>query len=332
VKKLLSPIVALFKHHKLKILATFASFILFAILLFPFDDLGDMMTSMVAQMSANQVFLTAEHLGVNLIPSPALEAEEATIELTSIRGLPPLKAEAISAGISIPHLLSLQIGFNLKATGLFGGKFATTLPQKLIEGIALNAPTPKDATYGVDLDIEKVDLAQLTSQLKLPIPAKGKVSLETGVEIDPSFAKQPEGDIEVNASAVNIGAFSLPTDMGPVPLPDLSFEEIAAKGFIKNGKITIESAEIGAPEDQLYMTLKGQMDLGFSKGRGGVIPRLGAYDLNINLRVTPELMKSIPYFAVLDSYKKSESPNGTQFSFQVSASRFGAPPKMKSTP
>ena len=60
----------IFKIHKLKIFTVVFSALLFFVMLFPFDDLSDLVTEKVAVATNNQVFLTFERLNLSLFPGP----------------------------------------------------------------------------------------------------------------------------------------------------------------------------------------------------------------------------------------------------------------------
>jgi type II secretion system protein N len=329
VKKVLDFFLNIFRHHKLKILAAFAFFSIFFVVLFPFDDLGDMLTTIVAQQTANQVFVTSDHLGISLLPQPALKAEGAAIELAGVPGLPPLKAKTLHAGLSIPMLLSFNLGFHVRAQGMFGGSIKASAPMALLEGMFSPVPSKESKTYNASIALDDINLKDVTKTFDLPAPLAGRLSADTSIEIDPSFSKQPDGELDLSASKVVVEAFSIPTPMGPIQLPRLSMKSLKASGYIKNGKLNIENARLGETSDPIYASIRGQMDVNIKKGRRGLNMQPGAFDLTVEMQVQSEILKAIPYFAMLDAYTKAKTATATQYSFQISAPRIGMPPNIK---
>ena len=113
----------LFKYHKKKILLATISATAFFLLLFPYDDLSDFVTSQVSKATNNQVFLSFDEMDFSLVPTPGLEFINVSLD-TPV--LPTMKVKQLSAVPSLVKLLTFKLGLNLSAQGLWGGDLSLT--------------------------------------------------------------------------------------------------------------------------------------------------------------------------------------------------------------
>lgn len=107
----------LFRYHKLKILSILGFAIVFAFLIFPYDDLADLATMKISEATGNQVYLQFDSLNLNAVP-PGVGLEKVAVETPT---LPPIKAESISVTPWLSGLILGKQGAEIDATGLFGG-------------------------------------------------------------------------------------------------------------------------------------------------------------------------------------------------------------------
>jgi hypothetical protein len=86
------PFFYVLREKKKMILLTILLIPLFAILIFPYDDLSDMITELIAQNSQNQIFVQFDDLGIGFLP-PSLKMSNVSLD-TPI--LPTVKAKKCS--------------------------------------------------------------------------------------------------------------------------------------------------------------------------------------------------------------------------------------------
>src|SRR5262245_32786924 len=116
--KVLQFFTDIFRHHKLKIITTLLSALFFFVLLFPYDDLSEVVGSTVSEKTNNQVFLQFDKLGFQFFPHPALAFENVDVESTLF---PSLQATHLSVAPSLRSLLTFKQGFTADASGLWDG-------------------------------------------------------------------------------------------------------------------------------------------------------------------------------------------------------------------
>lgn len=307
------------KNNKKKVFLGFVAYVMFLFLLFPFSDLGSFVTTQVAKLTQNQIFVKFEELHFSLIPSPGLELSN-----VKVQGLqfPQLTTDKLTVAPSIAGLLSFKPGVSLNAEGLFDGD------------VSLSTRGGSKATSGalkqnISVDAEGIELSKIGGLLNLPMSLDGKMNLETQAVIDPSFSEQPNAQLDLKAVRVNITSANIPTPIGPLNLPDTKLQELILKGQIADGTLNIEKAQIGSPNDELFAQVRGTMNLNFQTAGGQVMVNPGPFDLTIQIKTKPSYQaKAGLFLGFLDSYKKSQSPQGSEYIFKVAGANFYAPPRM----
>src|SRR4051812_29728975 len=107
MKTILESINNLFRNHKLKILVIISAFLFFLITLFPFRDIGDLITSQISEATQNQVYVDFKDLGLTLFPQPGLKMEGVTIDNPMF---PTLAAENLFVSTSLLGLITFRPG------------------------------------------------------------------------------------------------------------------------------------------------------------------------------------------------------------------------------
>lgn len=317
--KYIGQLLEFVRTNKKKVFIGFLMYLVFLFLLFPFSDLGALVTTQVAKLTYNQVYLKFDELHLSLLPSPGLQLKN-----VKVQGLqfPPLTTETLNVSPSIMGLLSFKPGVSLSAKGLFDGDVdvVTSGGSKATSG-ALK--------QNISIGAEGIELSKITSVLALPMNMEGKMNLDTKAVVDPSFSEQPEGQVDLKAVRVNITSASVPTPIGPLSLPDTKLQELILKGQLTKGELNIEKAQIGSPQDELYAQVRGTMNIQFQTQGGQVSANPGAYDLTIQIKTKPSYQaKAGLFLGFLEAYKKSESPQGREYIFKVAGANFYAPPRM----
>jgi hypothetical protein len=134
---------------------------------------------------------------------------------------------------------------------------------------------------------------------------------------------------DLRGKKVQVPSDTIPTAMGPLTLPDLSFSSIAIEGELKGGKLIIQKGTLGSPSDDLNGTFKGQVDITISNGGGRPVLIPGGYDLQMNLNVKESLEKKVALFLIIcDGVKKKDGPV-IHYPCGLSAPNISVPPKAR---
>ncbi|MBX7231010.1 MAG: type II secretion system protein GspN [Bdellovibrionales bacterium] len=280
---------------------------------FPYDDLSEVVSTLVAEKTNNQVFLQFDRLGIQVFPYPALAVDNVVVDSGF---LPSIQAAKLSFAPSISGLISFHPGFTAGIKQVWDGDINLTL--KAGKKTELGA-----ATQNIYLDLEQIQLGQAWEAFELPLKLRGELSGEMNVNLDPSFTTPPEGNIVLEVKELKFPSGAIPTQMGPVILPALSWKKTQLKGRLAGGKMTLEPSDFGATGDSLFGSIKGEIDCRIEPGDGLT---LGAYKLQMEFLVTPKVERELAPFLILLSPYKSATPSGTKYKFKVTGQRFGYAP------
>jgi len=305
-----------FKYHKKKILVVILSTLAFGVVLFPYDDLGDVITVQVAKLSGNQVFLQFEHLGLDIFPAPGLNLEQVEVATPT---LPALKADELTLSPSIAGLLTFKPGFVARAKGFLEGDILLNFKS---------GDKVEDGVYrqDIELSVGGLELGALKDFIELPVPLKGKANLKTTVVVDPTYRDQPDGEIELNTGRIDLPPSTVPTYYGPLSLPAFQWSQVKLKGRLSGGKLIIENADIGDSKDAFNGQFKGSISINMVNTGAGPTPQFGAYELKMKLNVDKTAQESLSLFlGILDGYKKPNF-NGASYAVRISGTRFGENP------
>lgn len=306
------------KYHKKKILVALLSLLFFSVVLFPYDDLADVITVQVAKLSNNQVFLQFEHLGLDVIPAPGLNLEQVEVSTPS---LPPLKADELTLSPSIAGLLTFKPGFVARAKGFLEGDITLNFKSgdKIEEGVY---------RQDIDLSVGSLELSALKDLIELPVTLKGKANLQTSLVVDPTYRDQPDGELELSTGKISLPPSTVPTYYGPLSLPAFHWSQVKLKGRLSAGKLYIEMAEIGDAKDSFNGQVKGSISMSMAPGPGGMTPKFGAYELKLKLNVDKTAQDSLSLFlGILDGYKK-QTLKGASYEVKISGTQFGVNPSI----
>ena len=303
--------------HKLKYLVLLISILVFAVLLFPFDDVGDLIGGQVAKLSGNQVFLQFDRLNLGLFPSPSVGAENITVETPQV---PAISAQEIEIKPSISAIITQKPAGQLIAKGLFRGDVLIDLKpgKKTDAGVQ---------TQIIAVKAEKLSLAEIHKVAELPILLKGRLNLTTSGTADPTFGEQPDFDLELKVDSLEIPSSTVNTKMGPLNLPELKLSTVEIKGRLSAGRLQIERGVVGKETDELHGTILGGISIMMQKG-GSLQPIIGAYSFDVDLTARRAFQdKASLFLSFLDAYK-SPLADGARFKFKVTATSPQMPPSM----
>lgn len=307
---------------------------------FPFSDLSDLVTSTVARATNSQVYLQFETMDLNLLPAPAISAKNISIETPALPALEAKWMKLSPSWISIllnawtikkasggdaeaAGKLGTRIGVNIAAEGLLGAD----VELKIRPGTASEQGQDRSK---VSLAVEKLNLAEFQKWSDLPVKMQGQASLDTTVQFTPSLSEQPEGDIDLRVSKLNLPASTImvPFDgaVMPVNLPNLTLDNVVLKGRLVGSKFIIEEGTFGKSKDPIYGRIKGQLGLKLMVQGPQVQPQFGAYNFTVELNSTKAVEKEIGFAFLLFDNAKIPTSMGSKYLFTASGQGFGPPP------
>jgi type II secretion system protein N len=312
LKKALS---ALF-NSKLKIFVMLVSVAVFLFLLFPFNDLGDFVSTQVAHVTGNKLFLQFEELKMSLFPTPGMKFQQVYVEAAGFSGV---SAQEIKIAPSVSGLISQKPYGSVNAKGLLKGDVQITVKSGSRNENGLERQK-------IEISAQKLSLQELRDVARLPVMMKGKLDLETSALVDLTFSEQPDMDISLSISQFELPPANVMTPMGPITMPDLKLSSVEIKGRLAGGKLIIENGQIGRDGDELRGTITGNLDLTLSPAGGAITPVLGGYDFKVDLKAKRGFQdRAALFLSFIDNYK-SATPEGGQYRFRVSAANTMVPP------
>jgi type II secretion system protein N len=320
IQKFAQFFLGIFRYHKLKILVVLLSTLMFAFLRFPIDDLGDVVSAKISDATQGQIFCQFDSMGLQLVPQPSLSLEHVDLETPFVSHL---KTDELKLSVSIAALLAFKIGFVVDAYGLFRGQAFASFRE---------GEKSKDGgrKYVIRLGADKLDLADIKKAADLPFNLRGALNAKIDSTIDPTFADQPESEVQVNVGSLEMPASTVATPFGPMNLPTVKWSNVNLKGRLVGGKFIVEEGKIGSGQDLLNGQLKGTMDVRISKAGNQTFPEFGAYDFKVELNVNKTVEKDFGLFlSFLDTYK-SPTLSGSKYLFRASGIQMGVPPRFAS--
>lgn len=303
---------------KFKIFIMLVSTLFFLLVLFPVNDLGDLVSSQVARLTNNKLFLQFDQLKMSVFPAPGVKFEQVFVEAD---GIPGVAAQEIRFSPSISGMIAQKPYGSVAAKGLFKGDVYIQVKNG---GRTENGVERQK----IEIDAKKLNLQDLREVAHLPIMIKGKLDLDSTALVDLTFTEQPDMDVNLNISQFELPPSNLMTPMGPLTLPDLKLTAVELKGRLAGGKLIIENGQIGKEGDELRGTITGNMDVSLTNRGGGLVPVLGGYNFTVNLRTKRNFQERAALFLVLIDPYKTATPDGSEYKFKVSAANTMVPPSI----
>ncbi len=304
-------------RHWLKIVLTFWFAVIFMFVLFPVNDLNDLITMQVSKLTNKNVFLQFDSISLNPF-GPKVTLEKVSVDSGDY---PTITVNELSASPSFSALMSKRPEGTLSAQGFLKGDV----------NIQLKAGPKTDAGLQrskLDVQAKNINLKDVRELASLPVALQGKLNLSSTVLADLTFTEQPDGEVSLTISKFEMpGASVSLADLGRVNLPEIKLGQIELKGKLAGGKFLIESGKVGLPTDELHGDIKGDLGISFLNRGGQIFPVMGGYNIDLNLTATSAFRERAKFFlGFLDGYK-TEMPNGAAYKFKISATAAGMPPQ-----
>ncbi|HEY1080207.1 MAG TPA: type II secretion system protein GspN [Bdellovibrio sp.] len=314
----LRQLITLIRQSKGKIFVMVLSALAFVFMLFPFDDLSDLISSQVSKLSNNSVYLQFDKLKMSLFPQPGVQMNHVYIE--SLR-TPALSAQELVITPSISGLIAQKPYGQVSAKGLLKGDVDIQVGKgsKTENGLE---------RHRVEVTAKKVSLHDIRELANLPVLLKGQLNLQTTALADLSFQEQPDVELDLSISKFELPPSNVNTPMGPLTLPDLKLTTLELKGRLSAGRFIIETGTIGKPGDDLYGSIKGDIALTINNRGGSFAPQVGAYNFEVDLRTKKSFQdRAALFLTFIDGYKTPTSEGG-QYKFKLTATNPMMPPSI----
>ncbi len=322
MKAVFGTLSKLLRFHKTKFLVLLLFVLLFLVVLFPFDDLSDFMTTKVSEASGGSVYVQADGLGLHWLPTPGVRL---TSVLLQIVGLPNIASDELTLSPSFLALLRGALGADVFAKGLFKGNVDLTF-----EAAEKNKQGQRNQK--IKLDASDIALSSLSSFIRDmsigDFKLGGALNIVGQAKIDPSFEDQPTGNVELSLKNFIFPSYVI--YMGGAPmfnLPELKFKKSYIKTALADGKMQIDDITLGDDKDDLSCKLHGDIAIKLVKGKPS--PDLGAYNFNVEIKVLQKFYdQNSVLFALLKPSFKKPMAGGQKFTFKISGDSFMSPPRM----
>lgn len=308
----------LLKENKGKLFVMFFSATVFLFLLFPFDDLSDLISSQVSKLSNNSVYVQFERLKMSFLPTPGVKMDQVYIE--SIR-TPALSAQELVITPSVSGLIQQKPYGMVTAKGLLKGDVTVNMSKGARSDNGVER-------HKIEVSAKKVSLHDLRELANLPVLLKGQLNLQTTALADLTFQEQPDMDLDLTINQFELPPSNVNTPMGPLTLPDLKLSTVELKGRLSAGRFIIETGTIGKPGDELQGTVKGNIGINIQNRGGAFSQQIGAYTFDIDLKAKKSFQDRAALFLTFIDGFKTSTAEGAQYKFKVSATNPLMPPSI----
>lgn len=316
VEKILKPFLYVIRHQKKMVAVAFLSALFFFVLFFPYDDLSDLLTELIAKNSQNQIFVQFEDLGIGFLP-PSIKMKEVSVDTPL---MPTLKAGSLHLAPSIAGFLAFSPGFSVSLEDFMKGN--VSLSYRAGKKINDNVQMQK-----VVADLSGLDLKSLSRLSGLPVELEGQIFVDIDAQVDPNFVEQPDGEVQIKILKFRLPSSTVPTMLGPASLPNTELKGIDLKGYLKGGELTIDESRIGEKGDTIQGRFKGRMGLRLSRHGGQIVPNFSSYEFKIDLNLDRAAEKNFGVFLSFYDKYKTVTGTGSRYALKLSGPHFQAPPQ-----
>lgn len=301
-------------RSKLRLGLTLLVAVISAVLIFPYDDLADLVSAQVSSATRNTVFLQFEKLKLSLFPKAGVKLDQVYVEAAS---MPGLSISELTITPSVSALVSQKPHGHVSAKGLLKGDLDVSVTG--------GGTSEKGAELTkLEITAEKMSLQDIRQLANLPVLLKGQLDVQTHGVLDLSFAEQPDMELNIKISKFELPPSNVQTPMGDISVPEMKLSGVELKGKLSAGRFLIENARIGAPGDDLQGTIKGTINMNLRNLGAGPTPEFGPYNLDIDLQPSTGLKSRAAFIlSLLSSFQ-----NGDRYRFKVSGQGFYGPPNM----
>ncbi len=319
LQKIITPFINVFKFHKKKIGLFLLSVVFFSLLLFHYNDLGDLVSAKVIEATNGSVSVQFEDLGLSFFPF-GVKLKNVYVNAPM---MPELKTDSLAISPTIWGAIVGKPGVKVRLGGIFnGGIYASLQFEK----------KDKSEFVNIDADWNSLSLKDLLKLQHINLPIKGSIDGEAeNVKVDLKFSQSPSGKLIIKSKGLEMPSTPIATVMGPIELPNLKFSEIAITSTLKDRDLNIETGVIGSTKDDIYANLTGRIGVQINAYPSGMNAQFNNYKLNLELRVKERVAKTgyLPLaLGFLEKCKTGGSGGTLVFRCVFEGAQFGMVPRI----
>jgi type II secretion system protein N len=302
-----------------KIFVFLGAVVVFLVILFPLDDLGDFVASQVAKMTKNSIYVRFDRMGLSIIPQPGLKLKDVYVETATTS---PISVQEMTLTPSLGALLYQRPYGHFSAQGFMKG----TVDVHIGGGKRTEEGRER---LSLDIEAEKISLNDIRDMVGLPLMMRGQLNLNLNeAQVDPVFSVQPEGEVTVQIDRFELPASNL-SQLGGLTLPELRLGQIVLNGKLTNGRLNINSGKIGRPGDEIHGDVTGNIGIIFQNNNGVVTPYIGSYAVELNLLMQRSFEDKLPIIQGLLAQYRTQTAEGARYKVKVTAPNTQTPPNME---
>ncbi|OQW52843.1 MAG: hypothetical protein A4S09_08340 [Proteobacteria bacterium SG_bin7] len=319
MQKFITPLINVFKFHKKKIGVFTLSVLLFSLLLFHYNDLGDLVSAKVIEATNGSVSVQFEDMGISFFPF-GVKLQNVYVNTPMV---PELKTDSLAVSPTIWGAITGRPGIKIRLGGIFdGGIYASAQLER----------KEKSEILTVNADWNSLSLKSLLKLQNITLPIKGSIDGEAeNVKVDLKFSQPPSGKVVLKSKVLEMPSTPIATIMGPIELPNLKFSEIAVSTSLKDRDLNIENAMIGTSKDDISANLTGRIGVQINAYPSGMNAQFNNYKLNLELRVKERVAKTgyLPLaLGFLEKCKTGASAGTLVFRCVFEGAQFGTVPRI----
>jgi type II secretion system protein N len=303
-------------QKKLHFFLGFVSALIVAFLVFPYDDLSDLVSAQVSAQTRNTVYVQFERLKLSLFPQAGAQLEQVFVESLFLPA--GIHAQEITVTPALRALISQKPYGHVTAKGLFKGDVDIRLGSG---GTSERGNEMKR----LDITAERMQLQELRQLARLPGLIRGRLDLSASGILDSSFAEQPDMEVNIKIAQLDVPPLNIaiPQFGGDITLPELKISAVELKGRLANGRFMIENIKLGgANGDDLQGSVKGSLGMNLRNVGGAPSPEFSNYTFDIDLQASPSFQERARlYLSFIEPYKEAN-----RYRFKVSGANFGGNP------
>jgi type II secretion system protein N len=298
-----------------KALLFFVTLIIWVIVIFPYSDLSDTLSTKISEWTQNQLFVQFSKLRISLLPSPGIEFGNFSADYGNLGNI---SADELTVAPSILSFITKKPAGTVIAKGIFKGDIEVTMKS----GSKTEGGNPRQL---IEVSAQHLNLQDLKDIGQLPIIMKGNLDLVTKVQADLTFQEQPDADVLIKADKFELPSQAINTQMGPINIPDIKMGSLQIKGKLSSGKLIIDEGKIGSSTDDVHGDIKGDVSLQLMN-QGGLQTNIGSYSLSVDLTIKSSLEEKLTLFLGLISQFKTALADAGRYQFKVSGMGTYNPP------
>jgi type II secretion system protein N len=307
----------LLKKHKGKFLLFWIFLFVWVLILFPFSDLSDLVSSKISEMTQNQLFVQFAKLRISIFPTPGIQFGNFSADHASIG---TIEADELTVAPSIFSAFSKTPGGTVIAKGIFKGDIEVTMKS------GTKAEGGNNPRQRIEVSAKHLNLQDLKDLGQLPLAMKGNIDIETTAQTDLTFQDQPDADFLIKADHFELPSQTVNTQQaGPINIPDIRMGTLEIKGKLSGGKLILEDGKIGKEGDDIFGSIKGDIGL-LLQNQNGIRPNMGAYSFTVDLTIKSSLEEKLSLFLGLISQFKTAVTGAGRYQLKLSGMSPNAPP------